>query len=236
MPSPLTIPVLERSIDLLSAIAESPKGLSAKELNLQLGIPQATCYRILRTLVQKSLLQEQPNGIYLPAYGLARLAGVWSGLENRLQELKPLLEDLAYQSGLSAKISIKEGTSAVVVMRAEARKANSITSPVGSKMPLTEAGSAGIMLMASANSAELSLIQREVPVEHWKEIARAVASARTEKMARSYGTHHSSIYAVSIPLSLGRPCALTLVGWPEAFTGKQKKKIETLLSRCRELW
>lgn len=228
MASPLTIPVLERSIDLIRAVAESPSGLSAKELTLQLGIPQATCYRILRTLVQKDLLQEQPGGSYLPAYGLAHLAGAWSELESRLQELKPLLEDLTLQTGLSAKISIREGAFAVVVLRAEAQRPNSITSPVGSKTPLIEAGSAGIMLLAALPPHEQRLLLKGASAQAVEKTLRLAAAARKEGLARSYGTHHPAIYAISKPVRLGVPAAATLIGWPEDFAAEKKVKIEAI--------
>jgi DNA-binding IclR family transcriptional regulator len=236
MPSPKTIPVLERSIDLLSAIAESPFGLSAKELTLQLRIPQATCYRILRTLVQKHLLQERPNGSYLSAYGLARLARSWSGLENRLAEIKPQLEEMSRRTGLSAKISIREGACAVVVLRTEALSPNSITSRVGSKIPLAEAGSVGIMLLASVPPSERAFLLKNSGKALQDKILREAADARKEGCARSYGTHHPSIYAVSKPVDIGAPAAATLIGWPEDFAGKKRAKIENALRQsCAEL-
>lgn len=229
MPSPNTIPVLERSIDLLSAIAESPSGLSAKELTLQLGIPPATCYRILRTLTQKHLLRERPNGSYLPAYGLARLARSWSGMESRLEEIKPQLDELSRRMGLSAKISIREGTSAVVVMRTEAHRPNSITSPIGSKISLTEAGSAGITLLASLPTDKRPLLLKDSDRSMRANILRKAAAAEKEGCARSYGTDHPSIYAISKLIDIGIPAATTLIGWPEDFAGQRRILIENAL-------
>jgi len=229
MPSGQTIPVLERSVALLERIAAQPEGLGAKHLSLELGIPPATCYRILRTLVKHGWLQENGGGAYRIAFGLARLTRSWSALEQRLRDVRPRLQQLSRDTGLSAKISLREGGQAVSVARVESLRANSISSPVGTKIHLTEAGSAGIQLMASVPPAELRSILRELPPERQRTTFRAVAAARREGIARSYGAHHASIYAVSVPLDLGQPAALTLVGWPEDFAGRRRKDIEVRL-------
>jgi hypothetical protein len=49
-------------------------------------------------------------------------------------------------------------------------------------------------------------------------------------MARSYGEHHPSIYAVSRLVNLGVPAAVSLVGWPDDFAQGREKEIETALA------
>jgi DNA-binding IclR family transcriptional regulator len=225
------IPVLQRSVALLTAVAAAPDGVGAKQLSLDLGIPQATCYRIIRTLVECDWLQECGAGDYRTGFGLALVARSWSDVEQRLRELRPFLHELADETGLSAKISVREGCHAVSVARMEALRANSISSPVGAKIPLTAAGSVGVMLMASASEAELRVILRGEPPEQKRRITREVARAAKEGMARSYGKHHPSIHAVSIPVDVGQPGALTLVGWPEDLPPGRRKSIEARLKQ-----
>lgn len=231
MSSPQTIPILERTIDLLSLITESPCGLSAKELRLELGIPQASCYRILRTLVQKNILQEQPNGTYHSAYGLARLARSWSELESSLRRIRPFLEELSAKTGLSAKISIREGNCTVVVLRLEMQRLYSITIAVGSKIPFTEAGSAGIMLLASVPEEERAALLKKTDEPLKKTLLRQAAMAHRQGMAHSYGVHHPSIFAVSKLIHIGVPASITLFGWPEDFAGGKKRRHEAALKQ-----
>ena len=44
------IPVLEKTIEVVEYIATHPGAVSRTELQKALGIPQATCYRIVATL------------------------------------------------------------------------------------------------------------------------------------------------------------------------------------------
>jgi IclR family transcriptional regulator, pca regulon regulatory protein len=169
---------LERSLDLPFAISESPSGLAAKEIIHQMGIPPATCYRILRTLSQKPLLYEHRDGRYLIGYGLALLSRASAELEARLAEIQPRLKELSRKTGLSGKISIREGADAVVVLRSDSHRANAITSPVGTKMPLLEAGSVGIMPLAS------------VPVDELRFLLRGSRS-RTRMLSRNYSKPHA---------------------------------------------
>jgi len=122
----------------------------------------------------------------------------------------------------SVKISVSEGGQAVCVARVESARPNSITSPIGSTMHLLSAGSAGILLMASASEPELRHILRKCTPEQQGEIVEETALARREGIARSYGRHHSSIYAVSVPVDLGETAAFTLVGWPEDFASPRQ--------------
>ncbi len=235
MPAGQTIPVLERSVALLRLIAAHPEGLGAKHLSLELGIPPATCYRILRTLVKHGWIRESGAGGYRIAFGLAQLTRSWSALELRLQELQPRLRRLAQETDLSVKISLGEGSHCVTAARCEATRPNSITSPVGSQVHLTEAGSAGVILMAALAPDELPPVLRGLAAERRAQLLREVAAARREGLARSYGVHHPTIHAVSVPLDLGRPAALTLVGWPEDFAGRRRRAIEERLQETAQL-
>jgi len=233
MASPQTIPILERTTELLAAVAGSADGLTAKQIILQLKIPQATCYRILRTLVQCGWLQEGAGGLYRPAYELVRLARSWTDLENRLSQVKPKLEALAELTGLSAKISLLEGAQAVIAMRSRTQRPNSIVSPVGSRIPLAESGSAGLMLLAQLPKDERERLLKKLPAARRKTLLAAAATAARQRMARAYGSDHPSIYAVSIGLTADVPVALSLVGWPEDFAGSGQKKIERTLKAFR---
>jgi len=225
------IPILKRSIALLNTVAGVPHGIGAKQLSLELGIPQATCYRIIRTMEACDWLQKCGAGTYRVGFGLALLARSWSDVEQHIREWRPLLAELVEETGLSAKISVREGRHAVSVARIETSRPNIISSPVGSKIPLLEAGSVGIMLMASIPEEELDHLLMALPRERRRHIVAEAAAAAREKMARSYGIHHPSIHAVSVPVDLGQPAALTLVGWPEDFPPKRKKTIEACLKK-----
>ena len=234
-----TIPVLQRAISVVDALGTNGGGLTAKQLSSQLEIPPATCYRILRTLGQANWLREGEQGGYHIAFGLVRAMRACSDVDRQLLLVRPLLEQLAEETGLSAKISLREGRHAVTAMRAEAKKMNLISTPVGERIPLLEAGSAGVILLANMPGEESRRILSAPLTKHWARnardaVEREIHEAAQSGVARAFGTVHPSIWALSVPVVLAarQTVALTIVGWPEEFSKSRQPALKKQLGKC----
>ncbi len=232
-----TIPVLRRAISVVDALGTNGGGLSAKQLSIQLGIPPATCYRILRTLALANWLREGDRGEYHIAFGLVRAARACSDVDRQLFLVRPLLEQLAEETGLSAKISLREGAHAVTAMRAEARRMNLISTPVGARTHLLETGSAGVILLANMPATESCRIL-SAP-RNWKrgakeQVQRDIREAGQSGVARAFGTVNPSIWAVSVAMAAApaQAMALTIVGWPDDFSKQRQPVLEKQLKTC----
>lgn len=231
-----TIPVLQKTISLVDALGASGDGLTAKQLALQLKIPPATCYRILRTLSQANWIREGDRGEYLVGFGLVRAARACSDVDRLLLLAQPLLVQLAEETGLSAKISLREGCHAVTASRAEAKRMNAISTPVGARLHLLEAGSAGVILLANMPDAESRRILGSPPPKHWErkdrqDVEREIGEAQKSCVANAFGTVHPSIWALSVPVALAanQTAALTIVGWPEDFSPARQTTLQKRL-------
>ena len=232
-----TIPVLEKTVSVLNAIAQSTAGgVSAKSLSLSLNIAPATCYRILRTLCKHNWTRVSADGQYQVAYGLAALSSTYSEVEHLLQRLNYSLRALSDETGLSVKICLGEGVYAVTATRTESRRPNAITSPVGSKMHLALAGAAGAILLASLPTEQAEGILAAAPDECWSRYSlesflNDVAEVKKHGISRALGKFHPSIYAIAVPLAFspGNTAALAIVGWPEDFSGTKQAAVERKL-------
>ena len=139
------------------------------------------------------------------------------------------------KTGLSAKISVIEGNSALAVARFESDRPNNITTPVGTRLALAGAGSAGVTLLAQISPEEAALSLKDLKPEQRQALLREAVKARRTGLARSYGTHDPAICALSVPLEMDRPAALSLVGWPEDFsTNEKRKRQENAIVRFRD--
>ena len=69
-----TIPILEKSLDVMEYIAASETPVRLPELQENLGIAQASCYRIVATLVHRGWLEKYSGNRYEIAAGMARVA------------------------------------------------------------------------------------------------------------------------------------------------------------------
>lgn len=241
-----TIPVLQKSIAVVERIAAGTGGITAKVLSVELGLAPATCYRILRTLVRANWLREDGHGGYVLAFGLMRVTKSLRPQERLLTLLQAPLRHLTAATGVSAKISIREGNQAVTAIRSDAWKLNCISSPVGARMHLVEAGSAGVMLMATLSQEEFDRILETVPPGYWDRHSREslledVREAAEHGFARSYGKANPSIYAISMPLDLPPidSAVVTIVGWPDEFEGgrdtKLLKEMQKFCAMAREI-
>lgn len=232
-----TIPVLRKAISVVDALSSG--GLTAKQLSMQLEIPPATCYRILRTLGEANWIREGDRGGYLVGFGLVRAARACSDVDRQLLLAQPLLEQLAEETGLSAKISLREGSHAVTASRAEAKRMNAISTPVGARLHLLEAGSAGMILLANMPDAESRRILGSPPPKHWErngrqDVEREIGEAAKSRVACAFGTVHPSIWALSVPVALAaqQTVALTIVGWPEDFSEARQTALHKQLKKC----
>lgn len=241
-----TIPILQKTIDIVHEIAaDESGGLGAKHLSMTLGIAPATTYRILRTLAKNDWLRETRRGEFQLAFGLARVTRSYARVEHALAQLRRPLQELAECTGLSAKISIREGMHVVTALRAESRRPNSISSRIGSRMHLLESGSVGTCIMARLPKGEVTRIlrsmaqQADAPATPPSDevIIAEVESARKNGYSSAFGTHNPSIHAMSValPLTESEVVALTIVGWPEDFReARQQREFLRALKTCAE--
>lgn len=230
-----TVPSLHKSIQILQAISDGLSPATVKGISAALRIPQATCYRIVRTYLQHNWLREGQKGDYRIAFGLARLTRGYAGVEHGLALLENPMRELADCTGLSAKITLCEGHQAVTALRAEPPNQHAITSPIGSGFSLV-IGSAAAVLLAGFPDEEIERIIKTAPEDCWlrqtpKDVWRRVREARVKGICRELGQYHASIFAISTALHLTETdlVSLTLVGWPEDFERTRLPAIERQL-------
>ena len=230
-----TIPSLQKSIGVLQALADGLSPATVKGIAAALRIPSATCYRIVRTFLQHNWLREDQKGEYRIAFGLAHISRCYSRIEHGLALLESPLRELAETTGLSVKITLREGHQAVTALRAEPPNPHSITSPIGGGFPLV-IGSAAAALLAHLPDEEIERIIKTAPDSCWRrqtpaDVWRRVREVRAEGLCRELGQYHASIFAASTPLRLTENdlASLTFVGWPDEFEGDHLPAIEKQL-------
>jgi DNA-binding IclR family transcriptional regulator len=242
MSEPLTNPAVHKAIAITQYIADRSDPVSVKELSYSLSIPQASCYRIVRTLLRDNWLREDPMGGLRIAFGLAHVARSFSEVEAKLNGLNPALVRLAEDLQMSVKVMLREGDLATVAMRAEPARANSITSPIGSRIHLSVGSAAGVLL-SFLQDAEIERIISTAPAEVWQrqgpeDVWARVRECRHSGICCDLGLYHSAVYAMSAPLKLSDSLivAVTLVGWKEDFEEDQQQVLAChLLEAVRNL-
>lgn len=223
MPLPSHVPVLTRTIQILETISEH-EPISAKALSIDLGVPPATCYRILNTLVEANWLRRDHAGQFSLSFGMARLCHLSTGMDRVIAQLKEPLAKLAKETRLSAKVSVMDGQDWLMIARHEATNDLAITLRIGARAPVY-VGSAGAVLCDPLAPETLEALLTHPPRQSWMkfqpdEIRNRIAFYRQHGYAVDFGETNPSIHALSVPVDLAplqTRGAITVFSLPEQF-------------------
>src|ERR1700754_2589131 len=142
------IGVLDKAVDVLHTIAESPCGLA--ELCERTGMPRATTYRLAAALEVHRLLGRDEEGRWRLGPAVGELAAHVN--DPLLAASAAVLPQLRETTGESVQLYRRDGTSRVCVAALEPPAGLRDTVPVGAHLPMT-AGSGAKVLLAHSDAA-----------------------------------------------------------------------------------
>lgn len=175
------IPILVKAMQVLEDLAGAPEASTAAALSRRLGIPGASCYRILQTYLTQGWVRQLPRGGHALGAGLLPLARAATG-SDPLAPWYPVLDAFAERSGWTCKLSIRRGDQAVTVYRAEGSRPYSLAVRNGSTFPVL-VGSSGAALLADSDGEGLEALIAAAPASVWQhqtpeQLRARVAEAR----------------------------------------------------------
>jgi DNA-binding IclR family transcriptional regulator len=200
------IGVLDKAVQVLHAVAESPCGLA--ELCQRTDLPRATAHRLAAGLEVHRLLARDGGGRWELGPAVAELAAhADDPLRAAGAMVLPRLREI---TGESVQLYRREGISRVCVAALEPRTGLRDTVPVGALLPMT-AGSGAKVLLAYAEPA----IQQAVLPEA-KFTDRSLADVRRRGWAQSVAEREPGVASVSAPVrdSRGEVIAAVSVSGP----------------------
>lgn len=132
------VPPVTRALALLRHIAAGNRCRNISKASTALGINRTTLIRLLATLEREEMIeQDRDGGGYTLGYGVLELASSMLGSRNIVRTSRPLLVQLAQQTGLSAHLGVLSGTDVIVLVR-EAPTAQLVSNiHEGSRLPAT---------------------------------------------------------------------------------------------------
>lgn len=102
------IPAVEKALDILEFVASQGAPVTAKEIATHLDIPASTTYRTVNYLCDRNYLKEdeQVEGRYYLGFQVMFLAHQLTRQRDLIDIAKPVMRDLATQSGQTAQLGI----------------------------------------------------------------------------------------------------------------------------------
>lgn len=245
-PAAGTVPVLRKANRVFEFVARSPGGATAKSLAVSLEIAPATCYRILRSFVADGWLRQRAGGAFELSFGLVPLMRPLLRHEVLIETVRERLVELAQKTGVTAKLSLRQGDQHVTIFSAQSPRPHAVVSRVGAVGSLA-VGSNGAVYLGALPDAEVVRIVNQAPPEAWKiqkreKVLRRVRDGRKHGCYFDNGSYQPNINSLSAPIfGPGREIAgvITLLGFPQDFAGAAKaalvRELKSTASRCSRL-
>lgn len=144
---------LSNAMDVLMLIGNKGGEARASELESELAISRSSLYRIVGTLRKKNFIEQAGGGVYRLGFGILSLGLLARGRTDLEGSLKPILTELARQTGETAMLTAVSYPDAVCVARAESTKSIRLSFEVGLRMPMCAGASGKVLLMGMADEA-----------------------------------------------------------------------------------
>lgn len=241
-----TVPVLLKAVRVLEAVAQSETNASVKGLASTLNISPTTCYRILQSYVASGWLRPGSRGTFQLSFGLVPLLRPLLRHELLIETVRDSMTSLTQTTGLTAKLTVRQGHDAVTIYATVSPRSHSITSRVGSVVSLA-IGSSGAVFLSTLSDKEIDEILTSAPSETWHgqqrtDVLRRIREVRKHGIVFDSGSFQPHINTLSAPLQaqdrqvIG---AITLLGLPQDFQGSAKSdlilKLRYAAGGCNQL-
>jgi len=238
--------VLCKAIQVFEAVAQSSGEATTKGLAASLRISSSTCYRILQSFVSRGWLRQKEDGAFVLSFGLVPLLRPLLRHELLVETVREPLSRLTTTTGLTAKLTVRQGNDAVTIVSVPSPRSHAITSRVGAIVSLA-IGSSGAVFLSALSDREVERILDAAPTEAWKFQKREIVLRRVRETRRfgccfDGGSYQTHIHTLSAPLctqSNEIAGVITLLGFPEDFAGTAKadltRELKFIAGGCNQL-
>ena len=197
---------VDRALQLLEILADSPTELGVSELGRRLNVHKATASRLLVTLARHGLVEQNPfTSRYRLGVSLVHLAAASSARMDIVRQVRPVLEDVSERAKESAGLAILERGTVIFIDEVAAPWSVGV-SWVGRRAPF-HCTSSGQVLLAWAQDRLVERVLRK-PLERFTDLTITEPAAlraelervRTRGYARSVEEMEKGLVAVAAPV------------------------------------
>jgi DNA-binding IclR family transcriptional regulator len=142
-----TVQSVERTLDILEALAEAGRPVTLSDLSHRVGLHVSTVHRLLATLIERNYARQDANsGRYCIGPRLLELSSDLPDQYDVRGEAHPILEKLSAQVGETANLSVRSGDNLVYIDQVQSERLVRMFTRVGSSAPLYCTGAGKLFL------------------------------------------------------------------------------------------
>ncbi len=202
------VPALQRGLQLLAQFTRDERQLSGAELARRLALPRASVFRLLQTLEQLGFVERVGDSAqYKLGMAVLRLGFEYLASMELTELGRPIIDDLAAATGLSAHLVVRDGREVVFVAKAVGRSFMFNSIQIGARVP-AHATVLGRILLADQVGDGLRALYRDVALDsftvHTPTTLAALEQAVADLAQRGYGISEggfeSAISTIAAPV------------------------------------
>ena len=145
------VPSAERALAVLTAFRRGDGALSLAELAGRTGLVKSTIMRLAVSLQQYQLLARLPDGRYRLDAGILRLGTTYQQAFNLEDEVVPILERLAAETGETATFYVRHGEDRLCLFRVESASPIRMRVQPGDIRPMDDSAVAKVLRRTKAD-------------------------------------------------------------------------------------
>jgi IclR family transcriptional regulator, acetate operon repressor len=199
---------IERALDLLEYLAQSPGWVGISALSSAAGQPVGTTHRILMTLMARNyVIRDSRTRRYALGPTFRRLANAVQRTPNWTEIAGPFLRELVEISGETANLAVLEGDKAVYMAQAQSGRLVRMFTEIGNKAPLHCTGCGKVLLAYQPKSVIDSVLARiELPaftattITTPEQLRTALETVRLQGYALDSGEQEEGVRCLSVPV------------------------------------
>jgi DNA-binding IclR family transcriptional regulator len=137
---------IDRTLQILDALTERERPMSAYELGKATGAPVSTVYRLVDELVEREMLSRRDDGLVWLGPRLMRYGLRYRASMDLFAEARHEMRRLARETGEAVQLCARDGGMMAVIAMEEGRGHFRVTSNVGTRVPLNWTASGRLLL------------------------------------------------------------------------------------------
>jgi IclR family transcriptional regulator, KDG regulon repressor len=240
MASDYTVPSLHRAIQALDMLACSADGLSLAEMSKRLNTPKSTLFRIMVTLQDHSLVNQDRGrkvfslGMKLVEWGHAALERV-----DLKQIAHPHLEQLANETRESFYLGVLDNLEVILIDRADTPEMWRIVARLGSRSPVHATATGQVLIAEAAPEVVDRVIERtglkkftEKTIVNAAQLQKRLDLVKKQGFSITDAEYKPDLCAVAVPVRdhRGTVVASLMTALPSGQANKRKAHVRELIA------
>ncbi len=202
------VPALQRGLQLLAQFTRDERQLSGADLARRLALPRASVFRLLQTLEQLGFVERVGDSAqYKLGMAVLRLGFEYLASMELTELGRPIIDELAGATGLSAHLVVRDGREVVFVAKAVGRSFMFNSIQIGARLP-AHATVLGRILLADLTPDSLSALYQGMSLDSFTAQTPTTLAALTQAISddvqRGYGISEggfeSAISTIAAPV------------------------------------